>query len=95
MVSVVILDRGTSEHALTCAKRFFPFFFLFSNIFATFRPFLKALPLMSLLVQMVQSDCWPDAALCRWLTRPPFLNAGVFAGTAGNILAMLETMRSE
>jgi hypothetical protein len=41
-----------------------------------------------------ERDCWPDAVQCRWLTRAPFLNAGVFAGKASAVLRMLEDMRS-
>jgi len=39
-----------------------------------------------------EKTCWPDAALCKWLTASPYLNAGVFAGEKQHVLGMLEDM---
>jgi len=39
-----------------------------------------------------ERDCWPDPALCKWLTTAPYLNAGVFAGEKLHVRAMLEDM---
>lgn len=38
--------------------------------------------------------CWPDAALCAWVTPQgqAMLNAGTFAGRAADLLDMLEGM---
>lgn len=58
-----------------------------SSLYPFFNPVL--FPILSF---PLDRDCWPDAVACRWLTSAPYLNAGVFAGKASDVLHMLEGM---